>query len=167
MCNNLLPHKIGILIWRILLMRIPVRSELDKRGIDLNSLRCPVCDGDIETVEHIFLRCSVAIDIWDRVFRWWNKSFMAFANLETAFSGKSNAYASSFSKLWQAVEWICGYTIWKNRNAIVFRNLKGTGPMLLNEIQIKSCEWISKRSNKLKIDWNQWLVNPCSFADHG
>ncbi|XP_071703962.1 uncharacterized protein [Rutidosis leptorrhynchoides] len=48
--NGLVPKKVEVFIWRARLGRLPVRFELDKRGIDLNSVRCPICDGDIETV---------------------------------------------------------------------------------------------------------------------
>ncbi|XP_071719194.1 uncharacterized protein [Rutidosis leptorrhynchoides] len=42
-----LPEKIGVFIWRALRNMLPVRKELDKRGIDLDSVRCPICDNDI------------------------------------------------------------------------------------------------------------------------
>ncbi|XP_071705377.1 uncharacterized protein [Rutidosis leptorrhynchoides] len=35
--NNLVPSKVSIFIWRALKRRLPVRTELDKRGIDLDS----------------------------------------------------------------------------------------------------------------------------------
>ncbi|XP_071688191.1 uncharacterized protein [Rutidosis leptorrhynchoides] len=60
---NIIPKKIGLLVWRAKLNRIPVRVELDKRWIDLDSVRCPVCDKDIETVEHIFIQCDFAKDL--------------------------------------------------------------------------------------------------------
>ncbi|XP_071695695.1 uncharacterized protein [Rutidosis leptorrhynchoides] len=42
--NNLVPKKVEIFVWRVLLRRLPVRTELDKRGIDLHSVLCPACD---------------------------------------------------------------------------------------------------------------------------
>ncbi|XP_071687831.1 uncharacterized protein [Rutidosis leptorrhynchoides] len=67
MWNNFLPQKIGIFIWRSLMKRIPVLVELDKRGIDLDSVRCLVCDNDVKTVEHILLNCEFAKDLWESV----------------------------------------------------------------------------------------------------
>ncbi|XP_071689310.1 uncharacterized protein [Rutidosis leptorrhynchoides] len=151
MCNKLLPQKVSIFIWRALLRRILVRVELDKRNIDLNSLRCPICDDDIETVDHILIKCSFAKDLWSRVYRWWNIGNSVDIDLDERFKWKINV-ANSTSKLWQAIEWICGYTIWQNRNQAIFRKKKGNGPMALNEIQINSFEWISSRSKKIKLD---------------
>ncbi|XP_071705283.1 uncharacterized protein [Rutidosis leptorrhynchoides] len=170
MRNKLLPKKICIYKWRVMLRRIPVRTELDKRGMDLESLRCPVCDNGIETVEHILLECNFAKDLWDRVARWWNMSISNHLPLEDRFKGLSHVntpHAYTISSFRQAIEWVCGYSIWQNRNQVVFRKKKGTGPTILSEIQTRSFEWLSTRSKKIKIDWNQWLLNPNSYHDHG
>ncbi|XP_071713419.1 uncharacterized protein [Rutidosis leptorrhynchoides] len=53
--NRLLPQKISIFIWRASQNKLPVRTELDKRGIDLHSTRCPICDDDIETLRHTLI----------------------------------------------------------------------------------------------------------------
>ncbi|PWA61396.1 reverse transcriptase domain, Zinc finger, CCHC-type [Artemisia annua] len=58
--NNLVPIKVNISSWRIANKRIPTRINLDNQGIDLNSLRCPLCDDDLETKEHILVLCCVA-----------------------------------------------------------------------------------------------------------
>nr|GEY37529.1 RNA-directed DNA polymerase, eukaryota, reverse transcriptase zinc-binding domain protein [Tanacetum cinerariifolium] len=42
--------------------RLPTRSELDLRGIDVDSVRCPKCDNDIETKQHVFVSCPVAVE---------------------------------------------------------------------------------------------------------
>ncbi|XP_071699930.1 uncharacterized protein [Rutidosis leptorrhynchoides] len=55
--NNLVPKKVEVFIWRVMNGRLPVLSELDKRGIDLHSIRCPICDNDIETVQHALFQC--------------------------------------------------------------------------------------------------------------
>ncbi|XP_071708309.1 uncharacterized protein [Rutidosis leptorrhynchoides] len=166
--NNLVPQKLSIFVWRCKMGRLPVLKELDKRGIDLNSVRCPICDKDVESINHTFLECTFVKDIWFRVHKWWNSSCSIGTNLDDLFSGKSNGSQSNdISVLWQAIVWTCGYIIWKNRNNTIFHNKKGNGPTILNEIQLKSFEWISRRSKKSSLDWNQWLLNPSTFDDHG
>ncbi|XP_071740729.1 uncharacterized protein [Rutidosis leptorrhynchoides] len=168
MRNNLLPQKIGLFIWRAIRNHIPIRTELDKRGIDLDSLRCPVCDEETETVEHILPKCSYVSDLWDRVFRWWQMRPMNQVCLDQRFKGfKPTATTNAFSKIWQAIEWTCGYVIWQNRNRVVFQKKKESVPMALNEVQIRSFEWITNRSKKLNIDWHQWFLKPNSFDDKG
>ncbi|XP_071694498.1 uncharacterized protein [Rutidosis leptorrhynchoides] len=64
--NNLVPKKIEIFVWRALKKRLPVRVELDKRGIDLHSVRCPICDDDLESVDHSLINCKFSMDVWSR-----------------------------------------------------------------------------------------------------
>jgi hypothetical protein len=52
-----------MLIWRILQRALPVRSELNKRGVPCNIL-CPRCLLKEETIEHVFMNCQHADRIW-------------------------------------------------------------------------------------------------------
>ncbi|XP_071699372.1 uncharacterized protein [Rutidosis leptorrhynchoides] len=144
--NNLVPKKVEIFVWRALKKRIPVRIELDKRGIDLHSVRCPSCDDGLETVEHFFINCRHALDVWIRVCNWWKLVYCSPSNIGDISHGKSpNVMTTLGQKIWQAVEWVCGFYLWKNRNSLVFQNRSWSAPMLLSEIQVKSFEWISCR----------------------
>ncbi|XP_071687034.1 uncharacterized protein [Rutidosis leptorrhynchoides] len=110
----------------------------DKRGIDLNSVRCPICDGDIEMVEHILFSCQVAKDIWAKVLKWWGYNSAIFG-FEDIFNGTFDCVAQDHKKnQWQAVCWVVCYTLWKNRNAKVFKNKLETVPSLFSEVQVLS-----------------------------
>ncbi|GKA88353.1 RNA-directed DNA polymerase, eukaryota, reverse transcriptase zinc-binding domain protein [Tanacetum coccineum] len=58
--NSILPFKFNILTWRIVNLRLPTRVNLDYRGIDLDSIRCPICDAAIETENHLFTECELS-----------------------------------------------------------------------------------------------------------
>ncbi|XP_071713653.1 uncharacterized protein [Rutidosis leptorrhynchoides] len=99
--NNLVPKKIEIFVWRLMKKRLPVRIELDKKGIDLHSVRCPLCDNDLETTDHTLVFCSYAQDIWNRDFQWWGLG--AFVNLSFSeiLRGNSGVSMSTFgNKIW-------------------------------------------------------------------
>lgn len=68
--NNFVPKKVNIFVWRALKNRIPVKELIDKKGIELDSLLCPVCSEHIETFEHCLIHCESAKKIWDSVFKW-------------------------------------------------------------------------------------------------
>ena len=75
-------------------------------------------------------------------------------------SGNVNV-PTSLSYIWQAVIWTSGYYIWKERNARVFGNKVSSVNKIFQDIQLKSFEWIVRRSKKYKaIDWQQWLRDP-------
>ncbi|XP_071726909.1 uncharacterized protein [Rutidosis leptorrhynchoides] len=65
--ENLVPKKLEVLVWRVSKKRITVRVELDNRGIDLHSTRCPVCDKNVESVDHFIVSCKFSSDVWSRL----------------------------------------------------------------------------------------------------
>ncbi|XP_071694307.1 uncharacterized protein [Rutidosis leptorrhynchoides] len=80
---KLVPKKVKIFVWRAAKKKLPVRVELDNRGIDLNSIRCPLCDDSLESVDHALIFCKHARDVWERIFKWWNiGSFKFFSSSE-------------------------------------------------------------------------------------
>ncbi|XP_071728111.1 uncharacterized protein [Rutidosis leptorrhynchoides] len=161
--NKLVPLKVAIFIWRALKKRIPVRTELDKRGIDLDSVRCPLCDHGVESIEHTLIFCRHAMDIWIRVYRWWGLRPVTNLSLNKLFKGNCNrSLTPLWSRIWQAIEWTYGYLLWKNRNQKVFSNSSWSGSSSLMEIQLKSFEWISSRLKMHRLDWLGWISDSWS-----
>ncbi|XP_071708395.1 uncharacterized protein [Rutidosis leptorrhynchoides] len=159
--NYLVQKKIEIFAWRALKRRLPVRTELDKRGIYLHSVRCPLCDDSIETIDHTLIFCKHANEVWSRVFKWWNfGTFSIFTTNDLLRVQPSQVVSAASFKIWQAVVWISAYLIWKNQNNKAFRDKCWNAPMALNEIQVLSFEWITHRTKGVKIEWFKWLSNP-------
>jgi len=51
------------ILWRILTNSLPIRSELEKRGVKCSPL-CPRCNLKIETLEHAFMTCQYISRTW-------------------------------------------------------------------------------------------------------
>ncbi|XP_071727345.1 uncharacterized protein [Rutidosis leptorrhynchoides] len=93
--NNLVPKKLEVFVWRALRKRLPVRVKLDKRGIDLHTTRCPVCDGDLESIEHKLIACNLSSESWSHVFKWWDFGNLANCGLKDILRGKSSPNMSA------------------------------------------------------------------------
>ncbi|GJW85507.1 RNA-directed DNA polymerase, eukaryota, reverse transcriptase zinc-binding domain protein [Tanacetum coccineum] len=76
-----IPIKVNIFIWRLMLNKLPFRVNLDRRGIDVNSILCPICQMDIEMINHIFFSCDMALDLWAKLARWWDLDIPICANI--------------------------------------------------------------------------------------
>ncbi|XP_071727597.1 uncharacterized protein [Rutidosis leptorrhynchoides] len=164
--NNFIPLKVGVFVWRARRNRFPVLFELDKRGIDLHSVLCPLCDNSIETVEHTLFSCPKVWEIWDKVLKWWgiNSSSYGRLSFDSLLRGESTLQCSIFSaKVWQAMMWTSFYLIWKNLNQKVFNNSSWSPLVALNDIQVESYEWVAERCKTKKIEWLDWLQNPSIF----
>ncbi|XP_071739956.1 uncharacterized protein [Rutidosis leptorrhynchoides] len=164
MKNNLVPKKVEVFIWRAMKKCLPVRTELDKRRIDLHSVRCPFCDDDLESVDHSLLSCTKAVEVWNKVYGWWGLGRLPNMSLEYLLQGDVRQKCLDSGKLiWQAVIWVSTYLMWRNRNHAVFKNKCWSTPVALSEIQIKSYEWIAKRNKGMVIDWHNRFHSPSCF----
>ncbi|XP_071687046.1 uncharacterized protein [Rutidosis leptorrhynchoides] len=162
--NNFIPKKVELFVWRTRKGRLPILPELDKRGIDLNSVRCPICDDDIESLDHSLFACKISKEIWVRVFNWWNMGNITSHGIRDLLIGDVGQNVTEVGKLiWQGVIWTGCYLIWKNRNEKVFKNKCWNVPVAVSEIQVKSFDWIAKRCKAKDIVWLDWLHNPWSY----
>ncbi|XP_071708354.1 uncharacterized protein [Rutidosis leptorrhynchoides] len=111
--NNLIPKKVEAFVCGgRKKKRLPVLTELDKHGIDLNSVRCPICEEDIESVEHSLLFCKLAFDIWSKVSEWWGFGGSVSLSIGEIFDGSSTCPMTDLgAKIWQAINWTCAYLI--------------------------------------------------------
>ncbi|XP_071699670.1 uncharacterized protein [Rutidosis leptorrhynchoides] len=132
MRNKLIPQKVGLFIWRTLKHRIPVRMTLDKHGVDLDSVLRPLCNDHTELVDHAIFLCKHVAEVWSRVFNWWGSILSGNASLSYFFSEDGNNSKSKLQKLtWQAVRWVTGYHILKNRNHKVFHKDSWAAPKIV------------------------------------
>ncbi|GKC98101.1 RNA-directed DNA polymerase, eukaryota, reverse transcriptase zinc-binding domain protein [Tanacetum coccineum] len=70
-----IPRKANINIWRLILDRLPHKLNLSSRGIDIQAISCPSCNGNVESSNHIIFECNIAKDIWMLVRKWCDISF--------------------------------------------------------------------------------------------
>lgn len=54
-----IPNKIKNFIWRLVKNILPTRSNLQRKGIVLDT-SCPFCHYEIETAEHLFMNCNMS-----------------------------------------------------------------------------------------------------------
>ncbi|PWA63317.1 Transposon TX1 [Artemisia annua] len=160
--NKWLPKKVNIFVWRALKGRLPVHEEFDKRGVDLDSLLCPCCDSVVETCAHSLVTCNLAMSVWEKIFSWWKVGNVNAFSIFEMFSNNGNvAVPNLSSRLWQTVVWTAGYYIWKERNDRVFKGKVSSTNKIVQDIQLKSYEWIVRRSTKkIDLEWQLWLFDP-------
>nr|GEV93942.1 ARID DNA-binding domain-containing protein [Tanacetum cinerariifolium] len=166
--NNLVPKKVNIFAWRAIHGRLPVRVELDKKGIDLHTILCPHCDEMCETIDHSIVFCNEAMKIWEKVFDWWNLQMVnVFSTKDMLRHNGDRVTSTNYKKLWQSLVWTTGYYIWKNRNCHVFGKKVKTASNLFHEIRLRAFEWIVKRSSKYKVIWDEWIAQPGTCMGSG
>ncbi|GJT65335.1 reverse transcriptase domain, reverse transcriptase zinc-binding domain protein [Tanacetum coccineum] len=152
-----------LLKMKMVISRISVHVELDKRGTELDSLLCSCCDDSVELCDHNLVTCNVAKSVWDNIFEWWKISPVNVFLANDLFCLSGNVVVQSYSRvLWQLVIWTAGYYIWKERNSRVFKAKMASINKFFHEIQVKSFDWVLRRSQKASFDWQKWFIDPSS-----
>ncbi|GKF14184.1 RNA-directed DNA polymerase, eukaryota, reverse transcriptase zinc-binding domain protein [Tanacetum coccineum] len=78
--NSWIPKKVNICTWRASLNRLPTRSNLAIRGVAIPSSNCPLCNEEVESLEHLngcsgtnkALNGVLHFTIWS-IWKWRNK----------------------------------------------------------------------------------------------
>ncbi|GJX96216.1 RNA-directed DNA polymerase, eukaryota, reverse transcriptase zinc-binding domain protein [Tanacetum coccineum] len=126
---------------RAVLGRIPVRVELDKKGIDLDSILCPSFDNVVESVYHCLVLCEKALNVWDRIFTWWGVGPVDAFTLNDMICHRGGVEMDKEARvLWEVVVLVAAYYIWKSRNLRVFKAKNESSSKVFQNIQIKTFE---------------------------
>ena len=140
----------------------PTLTEL-RRDIDLNSTRCPVCDDDIETEEHLFISCIVAKETWLKVFKWWNIQYIPSSNLHETINLSEWVNLPSHQLLhFDAVVQTSLWVLWKFQNDMTFSLKRPSKELIVNDIKLSSFSWITSRIRKVNLNWINWFNDPCN-----
>ncbi|KAJ9536769.1 hypothetical protein OSB04_un000073 [Centaurea solstitialis] len=158
-----IPKKVSVFLWRAKLGRLPVREELDKRGIDLHSLLCPCCGDEVETIDHALFGCTKLTVLWKLIERWWKTDLSGCSSIEDLLGqGFHRGSSGKVFKRWVALVGSFLYFIWSNRNKTTFGHLSGPIEDEFYRFQLQSFEWISRRDTEIALDWKMWLSDPSS-----
>lgn len=61
-------ENVNILIWCILMDRLPARSNLANRNMDVPSILYSICQLEVKQVDHLFIRCEVTTRTCNDIF---------------------------------------------------------------------------------------------------
>ncbi|GKD90485.1 RNA-directed DNA polymerase, eukaryota, reverse transcriptase zinc-binding domain protein, partial [Tanacetum coccineum] len=120
-----LPRKVNIFVWRLALDRLPTRLNLSLRGLDIPSIKCPMCNNEVESVDHVFFGCDLSSNVWCLVRRWtnidmpsfssWFDCLQWFEDWKAVSGNKDRMYVILAALLW---------CLWRYRNNVTFCNIR-------------------------------------------
>lgn len=158
--NKGLPRKVNIFIWRLRLDRLPTRLNLSKRGLEIDSIMCPICNANVESNDHVFFNCEVASSVWCLIRSWCNLSCPLPSSSRDWLTWIDNLPGSSLKKdrLYVIIASMF-WTIWKYRNSITFSSNSMRKCDIFDSIRLISFSWLKYRGRKIS-SWIDWLCNP-------
>ena len=119
--NVLIPKKVNIFFWRLIRNRLPTKTNLVDKGIDLHTVLCSFCDEYCELSDHIFVECKMVKPIWDSISRWCNVHVSLARSQDLLELSCSVGLALVFTKTFDAILRITSWVIWKHRNEKILK----------------------------------------------
>ncbi|GJV17997.1 RNA-directed DNA polymerase, eukaryota [Tanacetum coccineum] len=141
-----IPIKVNVFVWKALQDRLPTRSNLVRRNILIDSLSCPICDGEPEDSSHLFFRCCLARDVTRSVCRWWDLDFHSF-NSYTDWQGwfKQLRLGAKSKEVLEGVFYVSWWSLWNFRNHLLFADSNPRKDVIFDEIVLRSFNWCLAR----------------------
>ncbi|GJZ65908.1 RNA-directed DNA polymerase, eukaryota, reverse transcriptase zinc-binding domain protein [Tanacetum coccineum] len=154
------PIKVNILAWKVKINGLPTRLNLSKRGIDIDSILCPICEQHVESVSHTFFTCQLSREIFRKILRWWQIDVTDISCYEEWLHWLVNIRISSnHKKLLEGVCFVLWWHVWQFRNKSIFGPSRPLKAVLLDEVIASSFHWCKHRS-KFSFSWLEWIKNP-------
>ncbi|GJT64413.1 RNA-directed DNA polymerase, eukaryota [Tanacetum coccineum] len=73
---KLVPIKVNVHAWKVKIDSLPTRFNISRRGMDIESITCSICDNDVELSSHLFFKCNMVRDIIRKITRWWDITYI-------------------------------------------------------------------------------------------
>ncbi|GJT76643.1 retrovirus-related pol polyprotein from transposon TNT 1-94 [Tanacetum coccineum] len=84
--NRGVPIKVDVFMWRLNLDKLPSMVNMERKGIDIDSLLCLVCGDHVENVDPLFFSCGMARELWRLLARWFDLDIPSVASIVEWFS---------------------------------------------------------------------------------
>ncbi|XP_057418710.1 uncharacterized protein LOC130712911 [Lotus japonicus] len=139
-----------------MLGRIQTRDNLLKRRV-LNTAAealCPLCGLEEETCSHLLFSCRYALQVWYECYAWLGISTAQIPLLEVhilqfASTGGSKGQKLGEIAIWLAIIW----SMWGLRNRVIFKGGEVDTAQMLEQIQLKSWQWLTARLVDFSYSW--------------
>ncbi|GJR87817.1 RNA-directed DNA polymerase, eukaryota [Tanacetum coccineum] len=150
---NKVPIKINILAWKVCKDILPTRFNLSLRGVDINSILCPVCHMAGESSSHLFFSCNVVRLLFQKITRWWDLDVVDLFSYEDWISWLSSLRLSKGAKsILEGVIYVSWWAIWKYRNQVIFGSSPPRLHLIFDEIVLMSFTYRNKRNLSVRLN---------------
>ena len=157
---KVIPIKVNIFAWKVRSDKLPTRLNISLRGVELNSIICPLCNVGVESSSHLFLSCSLARNLRRLVLRWWELEDSDLSSYDDWLAWLNNVKIPNHLKeILEGVCYVMWWLIWRFRNQSLFGNCQPRKDSLFDYLVQTTFNWCSYRS-MCNLNWAIWLQSP-------
>ncbi|WJZ87793.1 hypothetical protein VitviT2T_007145 [Vitis vinifera] len=115
------PTKVSFFAWEAAWGKILTLDKLQRRGWQLPN-RCYLCGCEEENANHILLHCTVVKTIWEITLVIFGVQWVFSESvIEVLHGWRGSFVGKKRKKIWNSIPLCIFWTVWKERNRIVFR----------------------------------------------
>ncbi|GJY74776.1 RNA-directed DNA polymerase, eukaryota [Tanacetum coccineum] len=152
-----IPIKINVFAWKVYLDRLPTKLNLIRRGIQVLSASCPICNSAHEDLSHLLFSCDLATDVMQHVCRWWDVVWTSFGSYSEWLAWfKSIRMGSKSKSMLEGVFYVSWWCLWNFRNQLFFAPQKPRKEVIFDDIVARSFTLRLARCNGT-FSWESWF----------
>ncbi|GJS83594.1 RNA-directed DNA polymerase, eukaryota [Tanacetum coccineum] len=115
------PLKVNIMAWKIKMDGLPTRMNISRRGIEIDSIVCPICNSGAESSCHIFFQCNLVRHLARKIPSWWNVDYVDVSSYEEWYTWLvSLRLQANLTVVFEGIFYCLWWSVWMFRNKILF-----------------------------------------------
>ncbi|GJQ92184.1 RNA-directed DNA polymerase, eukaryota, reverse transcriptase zinc-binding domain protein [Tanacetum coccineum] len=143
---NVVPIKINVYAWKVKHDCLPTKFNLSRRGMEIDSILCPMCDCSAESSRHLFFSCKFVSDVMRKITRWWDMDYQEINSFEDwCIWISSIRLPSKLKQIFEGICYIVWWFVWNWRNIKIFGQEDHAKANFLDEVTSRSFLWIRSR----------------------
>ena len=144
-------------MWQAAMYKIPTADALIKRNMTGVDGMCSICVEGLESVEHLFTSCSIALMVWDLICKWTHvHRFFAFSFKDLIEVHEHVGLKGKAKVVFQGIIFISCWAIWRARNKLKFEGIKVKIEEVFSEIKSTGFLWVRSRLKLSSLSWSDW-----------
>ncbi|GJV39876.1 RNA-directed DNA polymerase, eukaryota, reverse transcriptase zinc-binding domain protein [Tanacetum coccineum] len=149
------PLKVNIMAWKIKMDGLPTRMNISRRGIEIDSIVCPICNSGAESSCHIFFQCNLVRQLARKISSWWNVDYVDVSSYEEWYTWLvSLRLQANLKAVFEGIFYCLWWSVWMFRNKILFEKDTPSQARIFDNIVSNSYYWYVKLN-----------VHTCPFLD--
>ncbi|GJU76154.1 RNA-directed DNA polymerase, eukaryota [Tanacetum coccineum] len=148
------PIKVNVHAWKVKIDLLPTRINISRRGIDIDSIMCPICDNGAESSSHLFFTYRMVRQIVRKISHWWDVPYDEVNSYEDLITWLVNLrLLSKLKQMLESVFYVMWWHLWSYRNKLIFYSNSPSKAMLFDDVVSRSFYWCRYRC-KASFSWN-------------